>query len=180
MLEKDIERVLVSENEIKEMCKRLGKQITEDYKDKNPLMVGLLKGCVPFMTELSKHIDCYLEVDYMGVSSYHGGTESVGNVKITKDLNVSLQGRDVIIAEDIVDTGNTLKEITAIFKARGAKSVEIATLLDKPSGRKVELEAKYVGTLVPGEFVVGFGLDYKEYYRNLPYVGVLKPEVYSK
>ncbi len=180
MLENDIIKVLVSEEEIKEICIRLGKIITEDYKDKKPLIVGLLKGCAPFMAELTKHIDCYVQLDYMGVSSYHGGTESTGDVKINSDLSMSVRGRNVLIAEDIVDTGITLKEVVKLLEHRGAESVEVVTLLDKPSGRKVEFTPKYVGTKIPAEFVVGFGLDYDEYYRNLPYIGVLKPEIYTK
>jgi len=180
MLEKDIKRILVSEEEIQEIAKRVGKQITKDYKDKKPLLIGLLKGCMPFMAELMKSLDLYLEVELMGVQSYHGGTASTGDVKITRDLDIPVKGRDIIIAEDIVDTAKTISIITKLLKYRGANSVEVATLLDKPAGRVVEFEPKYVGKVIPKEFVVGFGLDYDEYYRNLPYVGVLKEEVYTK
>ena len=180
MLEKDIERILVSEQEIVEIAKRLGKEITNDYQDKKPLIIGLLKGCIPFMAELIKHIDIYCEIEFMGIQSYHGGTESSGNVKITKDLDISVEGRHVIIAEDIVDTGKTINVVKNLIKYRGALSVEVVTLLDKPAGRTEDFIPKYVGTIIPKEFVVGFGLDYDEVYRNLPYVGVLKQEVYNK
>jgi hypoxanthine phosphoribosyltransferase/bifunctional protein TilS/HprT len=180
MLEKDILKVLVSETEIDAICKRLGKQITEDYSDKRPVIVGLLKGCMPFMAALIKEIDIYCEIELMGVSSYHGGIASSSDVKITKDLEISVSGRHIIIAEDIVDTGKTLDVISKLMYHRGAASVEVVTLLDKPAGRVVPFVPKYIGTTIPKEFVVGFGLDYDEYYRNLPYVGVLKPEVYKK
>lgn len=180
MLEKDIKKVLVNEEEIKEICVKLGKQITEDYKGKKPLVIGLLKGCMPFMTELIKNIDLYMEIELMGVQSYHGGTSSTGDVKITRDLDIPVKDRDIIIAEDIVDTAKTISVITKLLKYRGAKSVEVCTLLDKPAGRVVEFTPKYIGTEIPKEFVVGFGLDYDEMYRNLPYVGVLKEEVYTK
>lgn len=180
MLEKDILKVLVSEEQIDEVCKRLGKQITQDYADKKPIIIGLLKGCMPFMAALIKEIDLYCEIELMGVSSYHGGITSSADVKITKDLEVSVSGRHILIAEDIVDTGKTLDVISKLMYHRGAASVEVVTLLDKPEGRIVPFVPKYVGVTIPKEFVVGFGLDYDEYYRNLPYVGVLKPEVYKK
>jgi len=180
MLEKDIEKILVSEQEIVTIAKRLGKQITEDYRDKKPLIIGLLKGCIPFMAELIKHTDIYCEIEFMSVQSYHGGTASSGNVKITKDLDVSVEGRHVLIAEDIVDTGRTINVVKDLLKYRGAASVEVVTLLDKPSGRTESFTPKYIGTTIPKEFVVGFGLDYEEVYRNLPYVGILKQEVYKK
>ncbi len=180
MLEKDILKVLVSEKQIDDVCKRLGKQITLDYADKKPIIIGLLKGCMPFMAALIKEIDLYCEIELMGVSSYHGGITSSADVKITKDLEVSVSGRHILIAEDIVDTGKTLDVISKLMYHRGAASVEVVTLLDKPEGRIVPFVPKYVGVTIPKEFVVGFGLDYDEYYRNLPYVGVLKPEVYKK
>ncbi len=180
MLEKDIKKVLVSEEEIINTCVKLGKQITKDYAGKKPLVVGLLKGCMPFMTELMKNIDLYIEIELMGVQSYHGGTQSTGDVKITRDLDIPVKGRDILIAEDIVDTAKTISVITKLLKYRGAKSVEVVTLLDKPAGRVVDFIPKYIGVTIPKEFVVGFGLDYEERYRNLPYVGVLKEEVYTK
>jgi hypoxanthine phosphoribosyltransferase/bifunctional protein TilS/HprT len=179
MLDNDIERVLVSEEEIKKIAETMGKQLSEDYKGKFPLVIGLLKGCVPFMGMLVTEMDIHVELAFMDVSSYHGGIESSGDVKISKDLDISVSGRDIIIAEDIVDTGRTIKVITELLKYRGAKSVKIATLLDKPAGRVVELTPEYVGKVIPKEFVVGFGLDFNEKYRNLPYVGVLKQSVYK-
>ena len=179
MLEKDIKKVLVSEKQIEEICIKLGKQITKDYEGKTPLVVGLLKGCMPFMAELIKSIDLYMEIELMGVQSYHGGTQSTGDVKITRDLDIPVKGRDIIIAEDIVDTAKTISVITKLLKYRGASSVEVVTLLDKPAGRVVEFSPKYIGISIQKEFVVGFGLDYDEKYRNLPYVGVLKEEIYT-
>ncbi len=180
MLEKDILKVLVTREEIKQIAKKLGKQLAEDYKDKFPLVVGILKGCVPFMGELVSEMDIHLEMGFMDVSSYHGGIESSGDVKISKDLGLSVQDRHIIIAEDIVDTGRTIKTIKELLLFRGASSVVTATMLDKPEGRVVDFHPEYIGTTIPKEFVVGFGLDYDEKYRNLPYVGVLKPEVYNK
>lgn len=180
MLEKDIERILVSESEIVEIAKRLGAEITRDYADKKPIIVGLLKGCMPFMSELMKHIDLYCEIELMGVASYHGGVASSGDVKITKDLDTPLVNRHVLIAEDIVDTANTIEVIRKLLLYRGAASVEVVTLLDKPAGRVVPFVPKYIGVTIPKEFVVGFGLDYDELYRNLPYVGILKQSVYKK
>lgn len=180
MLEQDIEKVLYSEEEIVSKTKELGEQLTKDYEGKNPLLIGVLKGSVPFMAELIKHIDTHVEIDFMVVSSYHGGTQSSGEVKILKDVNMNIEGRDVIFIEDIIDTGRTLKYLRDMFKYRKANSVKIATLFDKPEGRVVDIEADYVCYDVPNEFIVGFGLDYAERYRNLPYVGVLKEEIYSK
>ncbi len=180
MLEKDIQKVLVSAEEIQEITVRLGKQLSEDYKDKFPLVIGLLKGCIPFMGELMQQMDIHLELGFMDVSSYHGGIESSGDIKIEKDLGIPVHDRHIILTEDIVDTGRTLSVIVDLLKFRGAASVEIVTLLDKPTGRVVEIKPKYIGHTVPNEFVVGYGLDYEEKYRNLPYVGVLKPEVYTK
>lgn len=179
MLEQDIKKILFTEDEIIAKSKELGKRLTEDYAGKNPLLVGILKGSVPFMAELIKHIDTHIETDYMVVSSYHGGTESSGTVKIIKDLDSSVAGRDVLFIEDIIDTGRTLKELKELFALRQAASIKIATLLDKPEGRVVEIEPDYTGYTVPNEFLVGFGLDYNENYRNLPFVGVLKEDVYN-
>lgn len=175
----DIERVLVSEEEIDTITKRLGKQLSDEYRGKYPIVVGLLKGCVPFMGKLITEMDIHVELGFMDVSSYHGGIESSGDIKIKKDLDVPVQGRDVIIAEDIVDTGRTIRVVMDLLLYRGATSVSVVTLLDKPEGRVVTLDPEYIGVTIPKEFVVGYGLDYDEKYRNLPYVGVLKPEVYS-
>jgi hypoxanthine phosphoribosyltransferase len=176
----DISEILVSEQEIQNICVRLGQQVTKDYRDKHPIVVGLLKGCVPFMADITRHIDLKFDMAYMSVSSYHGGIASSGDVNIKMDLDISIKGRDVIIVEDIVDTANTIVTIIELFKHRGANSVKMVTLLDKPEGRVRPYQPEYVGKVIPKAFVVGYGLDYNEYYRNLPYVGILKPEVYSK
>jgi hypoxanthine phosphoribosyltransferase len=180
MLDKDIKKILVSEEEIFEKSKELGQIIAKEYADKKPLLVGILKGSIPFMAELIKHIDAHIEMDFMVVSSYGGGTVSSGEVKILKDVDTNIEGRDVIFIEDIIDTGRTLLYLRDMFKYRKASSVKIATLFDKPEGRVVDIEADYVCYDVPNEFIVGFGLDYDEKYRNLPYVGVLKEEIYNK
>ncbi|TYR02409.1 hypoxanthine phosphoribosyltransferase [Enterococcus faecium] len=179
MLEKDIERILISQEEIQVRCKELGKELTEIYQNTNPLVVGVLKGAVPFMADIVSSIDTYLELDFMDVSSYGNATVSSGEVKIVKDLDTNVEGRDLLIVEDIIDSGRTLAYLVDLFKYRKAKSVKIVTLLDKPEGRVVNIEADYVGFNVPNEFVVGYGLDYAEAYRNLPYIGVLKPSVYQ-
>ena len=179
MLENDIKKILVSHDEITAAAKKLGAQLTKDYAGKNPILVGILKGSIPFMAELVKHIDTHIEMDFMMVSSYHGGTASSGVINIKQDVTQDIKGRDVLFVEDIIDTGQTLKNLRDMFIEREASSVKIATLLDKPEGRVVEIEADYTCFTIPNEFVVGYGLDYKENYRNLPYVGVLKEEVYS-
>lgn len=179
MLQKDIEEILITEEQLQEKIKGLGEQITADYQDQFPLLVGVLKGAMPFMADLMKRIDAYIEIDFMDVTSYGNATVSSGEVKILKDLNTSVEGRDIIIVEDIIDSGLTLSYLVDLFKYRKAKSIKIITLLDKPTGRKVTLNADYVGFEVPDAFVVGYGLDYAERYRNLPYIGVLKKSVYS-
>ena len=179
MLEKTIERILVSEEEICAKSKELGQILTAVYADKNPLMVAILKGSVPFFAELTKRIDAHIEMDFMVVSSYHGGTSSSGEVKMIKDLDTSVEGRDIVIVEDIIDTGRTLLYLKELLLHRKAKSVKIVTLVDKPEGRVVDIEADYVGFTLPNEFLVGFGLDYDEHYRNLPYIGILKEEIYQ-
>ncbi|WP_409272987.1 hypoxanthine phosphoribosyltransferase [Neobacillus sp. SCS-31] len=176
----DIEKILVTEEEIQEKIKELGARLTEDYRDKFPLAIGVLKGAMPFMGDLLKKMDCYLEMDFMDVSSYGNSTVSSGEVKILKDLDTSVEGRDLLIIEDIIDSGLTLSYLVELFRYRKANSIKIVTLLDKPTGRKVDISADYVGFEVPDAFVVGYGLDYIERYRNLPYIGVLKPEVYNK
>jgi len=178
-LRNDIEKVLVSEEEIQAKIVELGNQLTIDYKDKFPLAIGVLKGAMPFMADLLKRVDAHLEMDFMDVSSYGNSTVSSGEVKIVKDLNTSVEGRDILIVEDIIDSGLTLSYLKELFIYRKAKSVKIITLLNKPSGRKVDIEADYIGFDVPDAFVVGYGLDYIEKYRNLPYIGVLKPEIYQ-
>lgn len=178
-MNQDIEKILVSEEELQEKISEIASVLTEEYKDRFPLVVGVLKGALPFMADLIKRMDTYLEIDFMDVSSYHGGTVSTGEVKILKDLDTSVEGRDILIIEDIIDSGLTLKYLVDLFHYRKAKSIKIVTLLDKPEGRKVDLKADLAGFIIPNEFVVGFGLDYEEKYRNLPYIGVLKPKIYS-
>lgn len=179
MLQKDIEEVLISEESLQAKARELGEVLTRDYQDKYPLAIGVLKGAMPFMGDLMKRMDSYVEMDFMDVSSYGNATVSSGEVKIVKDLNASVEGRDLLIIEDIIDSGLTLSYLVDLFKYRKAKSIKIVTLLDKPSGRKVDLKADYIGFEVPDAFVVGYGLDYAEKYRNLPYIGILKPSVYS-
>lgn len=180
MLEQDIKKILISHDEIVTAARELGQKLTKDYQGKNPILVGILKGSVPFMAELIKHIDTHIELDFMLVSSYHGGISSTGVINIIKDMDQDIKGRDILFVEDIIDTGKTLKSLKELFEGRQPASVKIATLLDKPEGRLVEIEADYTCFTIPNEFVVGYGLDYDENYRNLPYIGVLKEEVYSK
>ena len=174
----DIERVLISEEEIEAEVARVGRQITEDFRDKNPIFVGVLKGCFIFMADLMRHVDVKCTMDFMAVSSY-SGTSSTGAVKINKDLGQDIEGRHVIIVEDILDSGVTLSYLKHYLLGRKPASITIATLLDKPARRKSDIVADYSCFEVPDAFVVGYGLDYNEHYRNLPYIGVLKPEVYS-
>ena len=174
----DIERVLISEEEIEAEVARVGRQITEDFRDKNPIFVGVLKGCFIFMADLMRHVDIKCTMDFMAVSSY-SGTSSTGAVKINKDLGQDIEGRHVIIVEDILDSGVTLSYLKHYLLGRKPASITIATLLDKPARRKSDIVADYSCFEVPDAFVVGYGLDYNEQYRNLPYIGVLKPEVYS-
>ncbi|MEZ0479579.1 hypoxanthine phosphoribosyltransferase [Planococcus sp. SSTMD024] len=179
MLQKDIKEVLISEEQLQEKALELGETLTRDYEGKYPLAIGVLKGAMPFMGDLMKRFDGYVEMDFMDVSSYGNATVSSGEVKIVKDLNASVEGRDLLIIEDIIDSGLTLSYLVDLFKYRKANSIKIVTLLDKPTGRKVDLKADYIGFEVPDAFVVGYGLDYAEKYRNLPYIGILKPSVYS-
>ncbi len=176
---KYLKEILVSEQEIMEICQRMGKELTEAYKDSDQpvIFLGLLKGCHPFMSDLLKQIDLKLEIDYMDVSSFFGGTEARGEVQIVKDMATSVKNRQVVIVEDIVDSGRTIKKVAELLEFRGAKSVEVATLIDKPTGRTVDLKAKFVGTEVPKAFIIGYGLDYKEYYRNLKDIGIPHDEL---
>ena len=178
MMNDDIQKISVSEEEIKNIVKRLGTQISKDYEGKNPLFIGLLKGCIPFMSDLLKYVDIECTLEYMKVSSY-SGTESTGVVTVQGSMP-DVKDREVIVIDDILDTGRTLSLVRKMLEDAGAKSVTICVLLDKPEGRKVDITPAYVGGLVPNEFVVGYGLDYNEHYRNLPYIGVLKEKVYSK
>lgn len=176
----DIERVLYSEEEINRRMDELAAQLTAEYKDQRPLVVSVMTGAILFTVDMIKRMDIMAKLDFIDVSSYYGGTSSTGEVKLVQDLKSDINDRPIIIMEDIVDTGRTLKYLIDLLKERGAKSVKVCTLLDKPEGRKVEVKADYVGFNVPNEFLVGYGLDYKGYYRNLPYVGILKPAVYEK
>jgi hypoxanthine phosphoribosyltransferase len=176
----DIKEILISEEAIMAKCKEIGTKINLDYAGRTPILLGILKGSIPFMAELLKNISVYAQTEYMVVSSYHGGTASSGEVQIIKDLDVSVLNRDILIIEDIVDSGITLGAVVSLLEHRGAKSVEIATLLSKKVARTVNIKPKYIGFEVENKFVVGFGLDYNELYRNLPYIGVLKEEVYTR
>ena len=175
----DIERVLVSEEEIHARIKEVGAQIAEDYRGKCPILVGVLKGVVPFFAEMANAISIPVQEDFMCITSFEGGTESTGKLTFRKDIDHDIEGRHVLILEDIIDSGSTLKMICEMFRERKPASIRICTLLDKPTGRKVDLKPDYTCFTVPPAFVVGFGLDYEDYYRNLPFVGVLKPSVYQ-
>lgn len=180
-MNKDILRTLLSQEEIGAKVHEMGQKISQDYADSKDLMlVSILKGAVVFMADLMREITIPNEIDFMVVSSYGNGVKSSGVVKIVKDLDVPLDGKDILIVEDILDSGLTLSYITELLRSRGPRSIRIATLLDKPERRRVDLKADYYGFTVPDEFVVGYGLDYDEKYRNLPYIGILKPEVYTK
>ena len=174
----DIQEVLVTEEAIAARIAEVGRQISEDYRGKCPIVVGVLKGVVPFFAAMTQAITVPIQEDFMSVTSFEGGTESTGKLTFRKDIDHDIAGRDVLILEDILDSGRTLKLILELLRRRGPKSVKICTLLDKPTGRTEDLAADYVLFTVPDAFVVGFGLDYQDYYRNLPFVGVLKPEVY--
>ncbi len=175
----DVERVLLSEEVIKEKVKQIGAQITEDYKGEKLLIITILKGSVIFAADLLREIKIPVEIDFMCLSSYGSDSKSSGVVKIVKDLNEPIEGKNVLIIEDILDSGNTLSHLVKLLGTRNPKSVRIATLLDKPDRRVAEVEVAYKGFSIPDEFVIGYGLDYAEKYRNLPYVGILKREVYE-
>ena len=175
-----IDHKLFSEDDIHEMCVRLGKQLTEDYAGKKPLVVGALKGAIYFLTDLTRQMDVAHQLDFIDVSSYGDGFESTGKVKIVTDLATDVKDRDVLIVEDIVDTGLTLKFMKDLIKKRGAKSVKCCAMLNKEARRNVDVDLEYYGSKVGNEFVVGYGLDFLNMYRNIPYVGVLKPEVIQK
>ena len=177
-MRRDIERVLISEEEIQKKVSEMGRKISEDFRDKDPLFVGVLKGCFIFMADLMRYVDIRCSMDFMAVSSY-SGTSSTGAVKINKDLSEDIEGRHVIIVEDILDSGVTLSYLKQYLMVRKPASVSIATLMDKPARRKADVYADYSCFEIPDAFVVGYGLDYNERYRNLPYIGVLKPEIYS-
>lgn len=178
-MEQDILKTLIGEEELQQKVKELGIQITKDYQGKKLLLVSILKGSVIFMADLMRAIDTYCRIDFMSVSSYGSGVKTSGVVKIVKDLDIDIQGYDLLIVEDILDSGKTLSYIKKILIERNPKSIRICTLLDKPERRQVEdIKADYMGFEIPDEFVVGYGLDYAETYRNLPYIGALKAEIY--
>ena len=176
----DMESILLTEEQIKARIRQLGAELTAEYADKNPIFVGVLKGCFVFMADLIRSVDARCTMDFMAVSSYGNGTTTTGAVKINKDLSEDIAGRHVVIVEDILDSGVTLSYLTKYLSGRLPASIRLVTLLDKPSRRRADIRADYVGFEVPDAFVVGYGLDYAEAYRNLPYIGILKPEVYTK
>lgn len=179
MIEKDIERIYFSKEEIQKRVQELGAEISRDYADKDPILVGVLKGCFVFMADLTRCIDAYAEIDFMAVSTYGNGTTTTGAVNIRKDLSYDIENRHVIIIEDILDSGVTLSYLRNYLMNRKPASIKICTLLDKPARRRADISADYVGFECPNEFIVGYGLDYAEKYRNLDYIGVLKPEIYQ-
>ncbi|MDQ2085114.1 hypoxanthine phosphoribosyltransferase [Herbivorax sp. ANBcel31] len=174
----DIKKVLITEEELKKRVKELGKTITQDYQGKKLVLIGVLKGGVVFLADLIREIDLPLDIDFISVSSYGDSTRSSGIVRIIKDIDIDIMGKHVLIVEDLVDSGLTLRYIKDLFVARDPKSVKCCTALDKPSTREVEIEIEYKGTIIPDEFVVGYGLDFAGKYRNLPDVCILKPHVY--
>ena len=178
-MREDMERILLTEAQLKERVAELGRQITEDYAGREPIFVGVLKGCFIFMADLLRSVELHCRMDFMGVSSYGDGTTTAGAVKINKDLSRDIAGKDVIIVEDILDSGVTLSYLKNYLSVRQPASIKIITLLDKPSRRKADITADYSGFEVEDAFVVGYGLDYAERYRNLPYIGILKAEVYA-
>lgn len=178
-MHQDVENILFSEEQLRERVKALGAQITADYAGKEPVLASVLRGSYIFMADLTRAIDLPVTVDFMAVSSYGSGTTSSGQVEIKKDLSDTIEGRDLIIVEDILDSGNTLYYLIDMLKARKPNSIRICTLMDKPARRTKPIQADYVGFEIPDAFIVGYGLDYAERYRNLPYVGVLKPSVYG-
>ena len=178
-MHKDVEQILYTEEELRQRVRELGCQITADYAGRTPLLISVLRGAYIFMADLTRSINLDVAVDFMSVSSYGAGTVSSGQVEIKKDLSDSIEGKDLIIVEDILDSGNTLYYLLDVLRARKPASVRICTLMDKPERRSRPIKADYVGFTIPDAFIVGYGLDYAEKYRNLPYVGVLKPSVYN-
>ncbi len=175
----DIAETLFTEEEIEAIVSNLGAQISRDYQGKNLLMVSVLKGSLIFMADLMRHITVPCAIDFLSVSSYGSGTTTSGEVRILKDLDCTLEGKDLLVVEDILDSGVTLSFLLKNLSARNPASIRLCTFLDKPERRKVEVKADYIGAAVPDKFIVGYGLDYDEKYRNIPFVGVLKPEIYS-
>ena len=179
-LEKDLSSVLITEEQIKAKVEELGRQISHDYKGKKVLLISILKGAAVFMTDLMRNIDLDVEIDFMVVSSYGSGTQSTNSINIRLDLSRPVDGMDIIIAEDVVDSGNTLAKVKKMLLQRKPASVKICSLLDKPSRRVTPIDIDYCGFTIPDEFVVGYGLDYAEKYRNLPFVGILDRKIYEK
>ena len=175
----DFKEILFTKDQIEAMTKSLGERITNDFKGKNILMLGLLKGSFIFMADFVREVKLPCEIDFMAVSSYGSGTESLGRVQIVKDISEPVLGKDVIIIEDIIDSGITLSFIVDYLKSKGASSVTLCTLINKPERRKKDVYVKYIGADIPNEFIAGYGMDYAEKYRNLPFIGILKEEVYS-
>lgn len=180
MMDQDMLKVLYSEEQIRTRVREMGDTLYEQFKDRNPLFLGVLKGSFIFMADIVRACQIKSDIEFIAVSSYQNGTSSSGVVQITHDLQQDITGREIVVIEDILDSGNTLYFLKNYFLTKGAKSVTIVTLLDKPSRREKAIHADYAGFVVPDEFVVGYGLDYAQQYRNMPYIGVLKPEVYSK
>lgn len=178
-MHKDVQEILFSQKDIENIVNSIAKQIEKDYNGKDFIMVGLLKGSVAFMVDLMRKINLDFSIDFIVASSYGSSSKSSGRVNIQKDISQSVEGKDIIIVEDIIDSGHTLDFITKYLMAKKAKSVKICTLLNKPDRREVEIPVDYVGAVIPDAFIVGYGLDFNECYRNLPYLGILKPEVYS-
>lgn len=178
-MQNDIKEVLITREQIKEKVAELGATLSKEYEGRVPLVICVLKGAFIFMADLVKEMTVPMELDFMAISSYGASTKSSGVVKIIKDLDTSVEGRDVLIVEDIIDSGLTLSYLIDLIRRRGAKSTEVVTLFDKPARRTVDLKADYTGFVIPDEFIVGYGLDYAEKYRNLPFIGVLKPEIYT-
>ena len=179
-MDRDILKVLYTEEEIAARIKELGGQLYQDLKEKNPLFVSVLRGAFIFMADITRACPVKCDVEFIAVSSYQNATSSSGVVQITHDIQQDISGRHLVVIEDILDSGNTLAFLKQYFQTKGAASVTVCTLLDKPSRRTKAIQADYVGFVVPDEFVVGYGLDYAQKYRNLPYIGVLKPEVYNQ
>ncbi|MGA8942313.1 MAG: hypoxanthine phosphoribosyltransferase [Thermoactinomyces sp.] len=179
-MQQDIAEILITKEQIQKKVEELGRIVSEDYKELNPLCICVLKGAIPFMADLIREMTIPIEVDFMAVSSYGNSTTSSGVVRIIKDLETSIEGRHVLIVEDIIDSGLTLSYLVDLLKGRNAASVKIITMLDKPERRKVDLHPDYCGFTIPDAFVVGYGLDYAEKYRNLPYIGILKKEIYTR
>lgn len=179
-MDEDVKEILITEDKIKARIKELGILISEDYKEKFPLLICILRGAFLFLADLVKETKIPLSIDFMAISTYAGKTESSGEVKILKDLDTSIEGRHVLIIEDIVDTGLTMDSVTRLLKTRKPKSLKICTLLDKVERRRIKVNIDYFGFKIPNKFVVGYGLDYEEKYRNLPYIGVLKEEIYKE